>query len=87
MGLFVHEEVMRLSVDAIERDGKAFGRAFESARECTQNPDARLGLRQAVAELVASGALLPQEAVDFEDTLITCQGRFLNAPPLQTSAE
>jgi hypothetical protein len=78
---------MMLSVAAIERDGNAFVRAFESARAFTQNPEARVELRQAVTELVASGALLPQEAVDFEDTLITCQGQFLNAPRLETAAK
>ena len=78
---------MKVSVEAIERDGNAFSRAFESAKECTRNPGARAGLRQAVTELVASGALLPQEAVDFEDTLITCEGRFLNAPRRLQTAE
>jgi len=72
---------MTLSADFIDRDGEAFSRAFDSARECSQDPGARAGLRLAVADLVASGALLPQEAEDFEDTLITSQGGFLNAPP------
>jgi hypothetical protein len=70
---------MNLWADAIDRDGNAFGRAFESARECTLNPAARAELRRAVTELVASGALLPQEAHDFEDTLITSGGRLLNS--------
>ncbi len=67
---------MRVSGVSIERDGDAFGRAFASAGECQRDPEARSGLRQAVVELVASGALLPQEAQEFEDTLITSQGRF-----------
>lgn len=78
---------MTLSVDTINRDGDAFIRAFESAQECDRNPDARLGLHRAVVELVASGALLPQEAGEFEDTLINGQGRFLNQPRLKPSAE
>lgn len=72
---------MTLSADFIDRDGDAFSRAFESARDCSQDPGARADLRLAVADLVASGALLPQEAEDFEDTLITSRGRFLNALP------
>jgi len=77
---------MALLMDTIERDGNAFYRAFESAREFTCNPEARTGLRQAVAELVASGALLPQEASEFEHTLITSEGRFLCKPRLVGSA-
>lgn len=72
---------MTLSADFIDRDGDAFSRAFESARDCAQDPHARADLRLAVAALVASGALLPQEAADFEDTLLTSRGRFQNALP------
>ncbi len=64
---------MRVCENAIERDGDAFSRAFESACEWDWNPKARDILRQAVVDLVASGALLPNEAQDFEDALITGQ--------------
>jgi hypothetical protein len=78
---------MTLLMNTIERDGKAFSRAFESAREFTFNPEAPTRLRQAVAELVASGALLPQEAGDFEDTLIMSGGRFFSALGLSPSTD
>ena len=46
---------MALLMDTIERDGNAFYRAFESAREFTCNPEARTGLRQAVAYAYLEG--------------------------------
>jgi hypothetical protein len=82
---FAYEGVMPVFGMTIERDGDAFGRAFESASEWEQNPEARSVLHKAVGDLVASGALLPQEAQDFEDTLITSQGKFqLNESPDST---
>lgn len=62
--------------NAIERDGDAFSRAFESARDWERNTLARANLRQAIADLVDSGALLPHEARAFEERLILSRGRF-----------
>lgn len=72
--------------NSIERDGDAFSRAFESARDWERNTMARSNLRQAIADLVDSGALLPHEARAFEERLILSRGQFQpddSWPPLQ----
>ncbi len=61
---------MHAFLNAIDRDGEAFRRAFESAGEIPCNPEARSSLHRAVEELVANGALLPQEALTFESSLL-----------------